>query len=76
MEKTKYKVETEIQVEYESMIKIEYFKTQEEAEKDYESKDNDYLYKEIKDYIKYKGKWIYRPWVKIDRNRMVRNVRR
>ena len=70
MEKTKYKVTTEIQVQYESIIKIEYFETQEEAEKDYESKGNDYLYKEIKDYIKYKGKWIYRPWVKIDRNRI------
>ena len=70
MKKTKYRVETEIQEEYASVIKIEYWETPEEAEKDYESKDNDYLYKEIKEYIKYKGKWIYRPWVKIDRNRI------
>ena len=70
MKKTKYRVETEIQEEYASIIKIEYWETPEEAEKDYENKDNDYLYKEIKEYIKYKGKWIYRPWVKIDRNRI------
>lgn len=70
MEKTKYRVETEIQEEYASITKTEYFQTQEEAEKDYESKDNDYLYKEIKDYIKYKERWIYRPWIKKERNRI------
>ena len=70
MEKTKYRVETEITEDFESSKKIEYFKTAEEAEKDYESKDNDYLYAEIKDHIKYKGKWIYRPWVKNDQNKI------
>ena len=70
MEKTKYRVETEITEDYASITKIEYFETQEEAEKDYKSKNKDYLYNEIKGYIKYKEKWIYRPWVKKERNRI------
>lgn len=70
MKKTKYRVETEITEDYASITKIVYFETPEEAEKDYERKDNDYLYREIKEYIKYKEKWIYRPWVKKERKRI------
>ena len=70
MKKTTYRVETEIREESRTTTKIEYFETAEEAEKDYESKDNDYLYKEIEEQIKYKGKWIYRPWIKNERNKI------
>ena len=73
MKKTTYRVETEIREESQTTTKIEYFETAEEAEKDYERKDNDYLYKEIEEQIKYKGKWIYRPWIKNERNKIKMN---